>query len=284
MGIRKIVIMSFMLLSACGLSAQSVHNARLYTVVDKVDYTPKKQTVLGVIADVLVTGQATTDNPEYVSSVRAAIVKGLSSSHRMSVIDGQTDASMGHVSPAYYVDATISNMSTTTKTEVVDEKKKTKRTLYKTLIGVTLHVKDAHSGEVVASPQITVSDLDMLWLESAAKSMNSSLAKLAGSVCGYFNRFAPLYANIVEGARDKNDKQKEVYIDLGEKDGVYSGLHFNVYTVKTVAGKEAKKQIGRLKISEVQGDDLSLCKVQSGGKDIKAAIDGGETISVRSSD
>ena len=276
--------MAFLLLSVCVASAQSVHNARLYTIVDKVEYTPKKQSVLGVIADVLVTGQATTDKPEYISPVRAAIVKGLSSSHRMSVIDGQADASMGNVSPAYYVDATISSVSTTTKTEIVDEKKKTKRTLYKALIGVTMHVKDAHSGEVVASPQVTVSDIDMSWVESAESAMNNSLAKLANRVCAYFNRFAPLYANIVDGARDKNDKQKEVYIDLGEKDGVYSGLHFNVYTVKTVAGKEAKRQIGRLKISEVQGDDLSLCKVQSGGKEIKAAIDGGETVSVRSSD
>ena len=89
---------------------------------------------------------------------------------------------------------------------------------------------------------------------------------------------------MLEGARDKKDKQKEVYIDLGSKEGAYEGLHMGVYTVKTIAGKEAKKQIGRLKIMEVLGDDISLCKVQSGGKDIKAALDAGETLVIQTTD
>ena len=57
-----------------------------------------------------------------------------------------------------------------------------------------------------------------------------------------------------------------------------------VYTVKTVAGKEAKKQIGKLKIEDVQGDDISLCKVQSGGRDIKSALDNGETLVIETTD
>ena len=91
----------------------------------------------------------------------------------------------------------------------------------------------------------------------------------------------PLRANIVEGAREKKDKQKEVYIDLGNHNGVYEGLHFGVYLEKQVAGKIAERQIGKLKIIEVQGPDISLCKVQSGGRDIKAAIDAGQNIVVK---
>lgn len=91
-------------------------------------------------------------------------------------------------------------------------------------------------------------------------------------------------ASVLEGARDKKDKQKEVYIDLGAREGAYKGLHMGVYTVKTVAGKEAKKQIGKLKIEEVQGDDISLCKVQSGGRDIKSALDNGETLVIETTD
>ena len=67
-------------------------------------------------------------------------------------------------------------------------------------------------------------------------------------------------------------------------EGAYKGLHMGVYTVKLVAGKEAKKQIGKLKIEEVQGDDISLCKVQSGGKDIKVALDAGETLVIQTTD
>ena len=94
----------------------------------------------------------------------------------------------------------------------------------------------------------------------------------------------PLQANIIEGAAAKKDKQKEVYIDLGNSEGAYTGLHMGVYIVKTIAGREAKSQIGKLKIEAVEGDDISRCKVQSGGKDIKAAIDAGEQLLVISID
>ena len=80
------------------------------------------------------------------------------------------------------------------------------------------------------------------------------------------------------------DKQKEVYIDLGTNLGAYKGLHLTAYTVKTIAGKEAKTQVGKLKIMDVQGEDISFCKIQSGGKEIKNILDKGETIFVKSTE
>lgn len=149
----------------------------------------------------------------------------------------------------WYVDGTVSNISTTTKCK------------------------------------ITSSEYDLAWIETREGAINSALSTLASKVTRYFNRTLPLQANIVEGAHDKKDKQKEVYIDLGESTkGVSAGLHFGVYTTKMVAGKVAKKLIGKIKVAEVQGEELSLCKVQSGGKEIKAAIDTGEELLVTSLD
>lgn len=51
-----------------------------------------------------------------------------------------------------------------------------------------------------------------------------------------------------------------------------------------VAGRETRKQIGRVRVREVLGDDISLCKVQKGGKDIKAAFDRGDAIVAISTD
>ena len=96
----------------------------------------------------------------------------------------------------------------------------------------------------------------------------------------WLNKYRPLKANIIEGSTAKKNKQKEVYIDLGSSEGAFKGLQMGVYQVKTVAGREAKSQIGKLKIEEVEGDDISLCKVQSGGKEIKVAIDAGEQLQV----
>ena len=61
-------------------------------------------------------------------------------------------------------------------------------------------------------------------------------------------------------------------------------MRFTVYVLGNVAGRETKKEIGRLKVNEVLGEDISLCKVQKGGKDIKAALDEGKQVVAISTD
>ncbi len=237
--------------------------------------------VLGAITDI-VTGQTTQQETSYVEAVRASAIKGIAQSRRFTIVDG------GETGEAdYYVDGTLSNVSTTTKTEDSTDKdgKKHTTTTYKANIGVTLHLKDAKTNTVEASPSFNISDYDVSWVETANGAINNALSSLAYRVNDYFDRLLPLRANIIEGAKEKKDKQKEVYIDLGSATkGVYEDIHFGVYVVTTIAGKEAKKQIGRLRLKTVLGDDISLCKVQSGGRDIKAAIDSGENIRVESTD
>lgn len=261
-------------------------NVPKIVVFNNLTYTPQEKkanvgNVLGAIVDVLA-GQVTQEHGNYIDALRASLVKGISQSRRISLTDGA-----GTLQPDWYIDGTVSNISSTSKTEELkDSKGKTyKQNYYKALVGVTLHVKDAQTGLIVASPTFNVSAEDLSWIETREGAMASAFDRMAAKVMRYFNKQLPLLANIVEGARDKKDKQKEVYIDLGEATkGVMKGLHFGVYTSKVVAGKEARKQVGRIKIVETQGDELSLCKVLSGGKEIKAAIDAGDNIAVVSLD
>lgn len=269
------------------VSAQSDdRNVPKIVVFNNLTYTPQEKkanvgNVLGAIVDVLA-GQVTQEHGSYVDALRASLVKGISQSRRISLTDGA-----GTLQPDWYIDGTVSNISTTSKTEELkDSKGKTyKQNYYKALVGVTLHVKDAQTDQIVASPTFNVSAEDLSWIETREGAIANAFDRMAVKVMRYFNKQLPLVANIVEGARDKKDKQKEVYIDLGEATkGVVKGLHFGVYTSKVVAGKEARKQVGKIKITETQGDELSLCKVQSGGKEIKAAIDAGANIVVVSVD
>ena len=147
-----------------------------------------------------------------------------------------------------------------------------------------LTVKDAKTGEVIANTSVNGRGTEFSSTSTSDQAIREAIARLAGSVTAWLNKYRPLQANIVEGAAAKKNKQKEVYIDLGSSEGAYAGLHMGVFQVKTVAGREAKSQIGKLRIEEVEGDDISLCKVQSGGKDIKAALDAGETLKVLSID
>ncbi len=269
--------------------AQEGRNERITIGMNSLNYTVKEQkSTLSKVLDVLLTGEVTTNQEKYQDAVRAAVVKGMSQAHRISVIDDHLSKEEAARPGACYVDATVSNISTTSKTEteyIDKDKKKTRtRTYYKALIGLTMHIKDAKTDEIVASPTFNIKEIDMSWIETQDGAMLKALERLSYYVTRYCNSWLPLKANVLEGAREKKDKQKEVYIDLGEREGAYKGLHMGVYTVKIVAGKEAKKQIGKLKIEEVQGDDISLCKVQSGSKEIKAALDAGETLVIQTTD
>lgn len=283
---KKVLIIALCMLYGMGTWAQQGRNARITMGMNNLTYNkPEDKGTLAKVLDALLTGQVSKDQSKYQDAVRAAVVKGLSQSHRIIAIDGQLSKDEAALPNAMYIDGTVSNLSTTSKTENYESDGKTRyRTYYKALIGVTLHFKDAKTDEVFASPAFNLSQWDVSWIETQEGAMMKALEKLSSTITDYCNKWLPLSANVLEGARDKKDKQKEVYIDLGSKEGAYEGLHMDVYTVKTIAGKEAKKQIGRLKIMEVLGDDISLCKVQSGGKDIKAALDAGETLVIQTTD
>lgn len=288
MNYKKIIAACCMLLCiASGVFAQnSIRNDIKNVVFNTLTYQKPEAkkgvaSVLGTITE-LVSGQVTQQETSYVEAVKAAVIKGIAQSRRFSILDG------GNLNNTdFYVDGTISNVSTTTKSENLTDKngKKYTKTTYKANIGITLHVKNAKTNTVSASPSFNISDYDVSWVETANGAINNALSSLASRVNSYFDCLLPLYANIIEGAKEKKDKQKEVYIDLGSSTkGVYSGIHFGVYITRTIAGKEAKRQIGKLKLTTVMGDEISLCKVQSGGKDIKAAIDAGEKIVIESTD
>lgn len=289
---KKNMMLSLLsLLIVLGAEAQEQRNVIYTTGINELQYTRKesKPTAGEVITEVLsaiVTGETTQDMDKYVDAVQAAVVKGISQARRIKAIDGQLTAEEKDQPNTWYVDGTIASISATSKVDTWEDKDKKKhsKTVYKGLVSLTLHFKDAHTDEVLFSPSFNVTASDLSWVESAAGAVSNAINSLPGRITRYLDVNLPLSANIIEGARDKKDKQKEVYIDLGTAEGGFKGLHFDVFTVKTVAGREAKKKIGRLKVTDVEGEDISLCKVQSGGRDIKTAIDAGEQLLIITTD
>ena len=87
---------------------------------------------------------------------------------------------------------------------------------------------------------------------------------------------------ILEISEVKKDEAKEVYISIGSDHGVGEDAMFSACIERTVAGRKSTKEIGELKVKNVEGGDLTLCEVKKGGKEIKSAIDGGQTIVVKS--
>lgn len=261
-------------------------NAIFKVSVGEFSYTPKQKkesvgSVLGAVGEALLLGKTTQQHDNYNEAVRASIVKGISGVRRFNAIDGAfQEGEVREGMKALYVDGTILNVSTATQIEThTDSKKKTyTTTYYKATIGVTINVKDATNDYVVNSQTFNISDYDLSWVETTEGAINNALGELSKRITKFYNRYFPLNAFIVERGNEKKDKQQEVYIDLGGQHGAYDGMHLTVYSVKTIAGRYARKELGKLKIKEVMGDDISLCKVTGGGKNIKAALDEGQTV------
>ena len=292
----KKLVMTLAAVLCCTLTvsaqdAQVVRNKKYNIVLNSSQYTHRDdkmstgEAVSKILTGVL-TGKSSVQQPKFEEDVKTGIVKGLSNARRYRYNEGLLQAGdiaeTGHL----IVDAVITNI--TAKSESKDTKDRDGKTKVTTTyignVDVTLTLKDAKTGDVVKSPTFYGQGSTYPGYSTSEQAIRGAISNLSYRITTWLNQYRPLRANILEGATAKKTKQKEVYIDLGSREGAFVGLHLGVYSVKTIAGREAKSQIGKLKIEEVEGDDISLCKVQSGGKDIKEALDAGQQLQVISID
>ena len=210
-----------------------VYKVQLTDITYQKDETKKKVTVgkvLGVVADVVEGRVTDVNNEEYIPLARNRVMEGLTHVRRLQVVEGD------EVTDAkYQVSAILTDIAATRKVKTYDRKDSNGReyTETKTYYGI-----------------------------------RTALYELADNIYEYYNECYPIRANIIERGVEKRDKTKEVYIDVGSR-FIGEDIHFNVYVVGQVAGRETRKQIGRIRVRETMGDDVSLCKVQKGGKEIK---------------
>ena len=275
------------------VSAQDTQTNRnqVYNIMlNNVEYTHRDEKLsageaVGQILSGVLTGQTSVQASKYEDDVKNAIIKGLSGAHRFRYNDGLAQLKDVVQEGNIVVNAVITNIqaeSSTSSLKLKDDVKTS--TTYRGIVEAMLTLKDLKTGEVIANPSFGGKGTSFSSYSTSDKAIKEAIAHFATRITAWLNKYSPLQANIIEGTAAKKDKQNEVYIDLGSSEGAYEGLHMGVFQVKKIGGREAKSQIGKLKIEAVEGDDISRCKVQSGGKDIKAAIDAGEKLRVISID
>ena len=261
-------------------------NAVQNVCVMELDYmikeAPKSElgTVVGAVLDVLA-DQTTSEEPGYSDALRASVIMALSNVRRFTVTDGRQVAPNDKTN--IIVDGTINYISITRELKLASNKKDKIPQFY-AQIGLTLNVKDAVTGNVINSQVFEVNKTGWSWVNSNDTAIKNALETLRKRMEKYYNTAYPYTAQILERGVEKKDKQKELYIDLGAAHGLQEGTHFIVYVLGSIGGKETRKQIGRLKVKSIEGDEVSLCKVASGGKDIKAALDAQQPLLIISTD
>lgn len=254
--------------------------------VMELDYmikeAPKSElgTVVGAVLDVLA-DQTTSEEPGYSDALRASVIMALSNVRRFTVTDGRQVAPNDETN--IIVDGTINYISITRELKLASNKKDKIPQFY-AQIGLTLNMKDAVTNNVINSQVFEVNKSGWSWVNSNDTAIKNALETLRKKVEKYYNIAFPYTARVLERGVEKKDKQKELYIDLGAAHGLQEGTHFNVYVIGSIGGKETRKQIGRLKVKSIEGDEVSLCKVSSGGREIKAAIDAEQKLLIISTD
>lgn len=240
-------------------------------------------TVLGVLAEAAAGKVSDTEHQGYVPVVNAKIKAALSNVRRMVSVEGQE----AQFDVAF--SGKITNLSTTAETstrETKDDKGKVKKETmvrYDATVNVSLTMTWLSDG-VTQTQDFSAIGYSSYSLGTEEKALNSAISNLGEKITKFYNTMFPISANIIERGSEKKDKQKEVYLNVGSLNEVKEDMHFRVYIIGNVAGRETRKEVGKLRVDEVLGDDICLCKVQSGGKDIKAALDEGKQVLAISKD
>lgn len=283
---KLIMLVALMATIAVG-NAQNVPENMVQNVsVMEMSYTVKEApksavgTVVGAVLDVLA-DQTTTEEPGYSDALRASVIMALSNVRRFKVTDGLQVAPNDATN--FIVDGTINYISITRELKLASNKKDKIPQFY-AQISLTLNIKDVTTGTVLNSQVFEVNKTGWSWVNSTDTAIKNALETLRKRLEKYYNTAFPYTAHILERGTEKKDKLKELYIDLGAMHGLREGTHFDVYLLGNIGGKETRKQIGRLRVKSVEGDEVSLCKVSSGGKEIKAAIDALQQLLIISTD
>lgn len=290
----KKVIMTLAAVLCCTMfvwaqDAQKDRNRKYNITLGNVQYAHHDEKMsadeaVGKIISGALTGKVSVEATKYEEDVKSAIIKGLSSAYRFNYNNGLLKVGDVVEEGNIVVDALITNIQATSDSQTMKDKdgKEHVTTWYKGAVEAVLTLKDAKSGEVIDNPTVGGWGSGNSQFSTSDKAILDAIAHLSTHVSNYLNKYRPIQANVIESGAAKKDKQKELYIDLGSSEGAFEGLSMNVYQVKKIAGREAKSKIGKVKIEAVEGDDISRCKVTSGAKDIKAALDAGEQLRVQS--
>ena len=257
--------------------AQVEENAVLDINVGDLGYTVKQEPIRSTAGEVVeavldvLADKVTKEEPGYADAVRASIITALGEVRRFRVSDGtQADPTER---TAFLADGVINYISVTAEQRSQGEKGR-RIPEYFAQVGVTLNLKDPDTGTLLNSQVFEVNRNSWTWWRSPDSAIRKALEILRTKITKYFNSAYPYTARVLERGPERNGRLQQLYIDLGASHGLQRGAQFAVYAFGDIAGKETRREIGRLKVTRVEGDEVSLCKVISGGQEIKAALDG----------
>lgn len=242
---------------------------------------------------------------KWAETVRTSVMQGLHNSNRVSIIDidandalkveqerrEEENLSAGdnidrlavmQQEGAEYVLQGVINDITISKTTT------SSATTYDPVYAFTLKVIDAKTGKIVATDSFKAPNgiFDLTGFTCIAYSPDEAVTAYSVIIPKKIQKFIrsafPIQGSVLELAEVRGDNVKTLYISVGDVLGAKKGQKYEVREVRTIGGKESRRLIGEVEVSDVEGDELSLCKVKRGGQDIVKSFNAGNKLIITS--
>ncbi|MCM1066106.1 MAG: CsgG/HfaB family protein [Muribaculaceae bacterium] len=155
---------------------------------------------------------------------------------------------------------------------------------YDAAVTYTLKAINPSDGKLIASKTISAGN-EMFNLQTSPTADEAAMKTCKSAkrgVKGFIEEAFPVLGKVLEVGEVKKDEVKTMYISVGSDAGVVKGNKFNICVERKIAGRTSQSIIGECEVETVEGGDISLAKVKKGGKEVKAAIDGGQDVVLKS--
>ncbi len=152
-----------------------------------------------------------------------------------------------------------------------------KRIVYRATATYTLSIINAANGTL--EKQENFESIGSGETEAAAASASLEISQKP--LERFINNVYKVQGKIEEIEANDGKKAKSVYVNLGSNDGIAKGKKLEVSKEITIAGKKSNKLIGEVTVTEVMGENISLCKVNKGGEEILTEFNKGTTLPVK---
>ena len=205
----------------------------------------------------------------YAEEMRSACLSSIPT-HRVVVVD-LNEAEMEDVD--YIITGTTGEITSVSK-DFTGPLTGENYTIYVCSLSYTLKLTNAKTNEVEATHNFrstgTDKDLDAA-TNGCFKMEEKELRQMIDKGC-------PIKVPVAALDEVKKDKAKTLVIDAGSTIGICEGMHFDIQAASTIAGRPYYKTIGAAKVKEVLADNLTVCEITKGNKEVNTAFTEGTSL------
>lgn len=149
---------------------------------------------------------------------------------------------------------------------------------------VHFELTDAATGIIVWSDDISSEDYTSFALtnpmENVINHMSRSLTERFLRLCPSVAPRAAVSGLVLRADDESKNKTHTLFINLGTAQQLRKGDVLSVYVTKSVDNYGGRELLGTISVTDVQGPELSYCKVKKGEREIYAALQTGASLVV----